>query len=41
MLSKLSDLINNLSQIYSEERRGCKERKKIKSICGLSELKNN
>ena len=33
MLSKLSGLINNLSEIYSKECRGCKERRKIKSAC--------
>ena len=27
MSSKLSDLINNLSEIYCKEYRGCKERK--------------
>ena len=41
MSSKLSDLINNLSEIYSKECRGCKERKKIKSVCNLIGLKNN
>ena len=39
--SKLSDLINNLSEIYSEECRRCKERKKIKSVCNLIGPKNN
>ena len=41
MSSKLSDVINNLSEIYSEEYRRCKERKKIKSVCNLIGLKNN
>ena len=41
MSSKLSNLINNLSKIYSEECRGCKERKKMKSVCNLIGLKNN
>ena len=39
--SKLSDLTDNLSEIYNEECRGCKERKKIKSVCNFTELKNN
>ena len=41
MLSKLSDLINDLSEIYSKQRRGYKERKKIKSLCDFVGLKNN
>ena len=41
MSSKLSDLINNLSEIYSEECKGCKERKKTKSVCDFIGLKNN
>ena len=32
MSNKLSDLINNLSKIYSKDSRACKERKKI-SVC--------
>ena len=39
--SKLSDLTDNLSEIYDEECRGCKERKKIKSVCNFTGLKNN
>ena len=34
-------LIIYLNKIYSEECRGCKERKKIKSVCNLIGLKNN
>ena len=41
MTNKLSDLVDNLSEIYSKECKGCKERKKIKSICGFIGLKNN
>ena len=41
MLSKLSDLINDLSEIYSKQLRGYKERKKIKSLCDFVGLKNN
>ena len=40
MSSKLSDLINNLSEIYKEYR-GCEERIKIKSVCDFIGLKNN
>ena len=42
MLSKLSDLINDLSEIYSKQHRGHKERKKIKSLgdfVGLGNIK--
>ena len=39
--SKLSDLTDNLSEIYNKECRGCKERKKIKSACNFTGLKNN
>ena len=41
MTRKLAGLINKLSEIYSEECRGCKERKKIKSVCDFIVLKNN
>ena len=41
MSSKLSDLINNLSEIYSEECRSCKEETKIKSIRDFIGLKND
>ena len=40
MSSKLSNLVNNLSEIYSRECRGCKEKKKIKSVCDFIGLKN-
>ena len=39
MSSKLSDLINNLYDIYSKKCRGCKEIKKIKSVCDFIGLK--
>ena len=41
MSSKLSDLINNLSETCSEECRRCKEGKEIKSIGNVIGLKNN
>ena len=41
MSSKLSDLVDNLSEIYRKECKGCKERKKIKSVCNFIGLKNN
>ena len=41
MSNKLSELINNLFEIYNDECRGCKERKKIKSVCNFTGLKNN
>ena len=41
MSSKLSDLINNLSEIYSEECRSCKEETKIKSIRDFIGLEND
>ena len=41
MSSKLLVLVNNLSEIYSEASRGCKEIKKTKSVCDLIGLKNN
>ena len=40
MSSKLSYLVNNLSEIYSKECRRCKERKEI-SACDFIGLKNN
>ena len=40
MSSTLSDLVDNLSEIYNKECRGCKERKKI-PVCGFIKLKNN
>ena len=41
MTSKLSDLVDNLSEIYKKECKGCMERKEIKSTCKFIELKNN
>ena len=38
MLSKLLDLVGNLSEIYSKD---WKERKKIKSVCDFIGLRNN
>ena len=40
MQSSLSKLVNNLSEIYSKECRGCKE-KKIKSVFDFIRPKNN
>ena len=40
MSSKSSDIINNLSEIYSKKCRGCKERKHI-SVCSFIGLKYN
>ena len=40
MWSKLSNLVNNLSEIYGKECRGCKEKKKI-SVCNFIGLKIN
>ena len=40
MSSKLSDLLNNLSEVYNNECRGCKERK-TKSICNFIGLRKN
>ena len=41
MTSKLSDLVDNLSEIYKKECKGRMERKKIKSLCDFIGLKNN
>ena len=41
MLNKLSDLVDNLSEIYKKECKGCEERRKIKSVCNFIGLKNN
>ena len=41
MSNKLSDLVDNLSEIYKKECKGCKERRKIKSVCNFIGLKNN
>ena len=40
MSSKLSDLLNNLSEVYRNECRGCKERK-TKSICNFIGVRKN
>ena len=40
MSTSLSSLVDNLSEIYSKECKGCKERKKMKSICNFIGLKN-
>ena len=41
MSSKLSDLVDNLSEIYSKECKECKERKKKKSICNFIGLEKD
>ena len=41
MASKLSDLVDNLSEIYKKEYRACTESKKIKSECDFIRFKNN
>ena len=41
MSSKLSDLVDNLSEIYKKECKGCNERRLIKSVCDFIGLKNN
>ena len=41
MSSKLSDLVDELSETYNKECKGCKERKKIKSVYNFIGLKNN
>ena len=33
MLTSLSSLVDNLSEIYKKKCKGCKERRKIKSVC--------
>ena len=40
-MTTLSNLVNNLSEIYKKECKGCKEKIKIKSICNFIRLKNN
>ena len=39
--TSLSNLIDNLSEIYKKECKTCKERRKIKSECNFIGLKNN
>ena len=41
MQSKLSDLVDNLSEINKKECKVCMERKKIKSECDFIGFKNN
>ena len=41
MSTSLSSLVDNLSEIYKKECKGCKERRKIKSVCNFIGLKNN
>ena len=41
MSNKLSDLVDNLSEIYKKECKGCEERRKIKSVCDFIGLNNN
>ena len=40
MSTSLSNLVDNLSEIYNEECRGCKERK-IESVCDFIGVENN
>ena len=41
MQSKLSDLVDNLSEINNNDCKACMERKNIKSKCGFVGFKNN
>ena len=41
MATSLSNLVDNLSEIYKKECKACEERKKIKSKCNFIGLKNN
>ena len=41
MTNKLSDLVDDLSEIYKKECKGCEEKRKIKLTCGFIGLKNN
>ena len=41
MQSKLSDLVDNLSEINKKEYKTCMERKDIKSECDFIKFKNN
>ena len=38
---KLSDVVDNLSEIYKKKCKACKESKKLKSVCNFIKLKNN
>ena len=40
MQTSLSNLVDNLSEIYSNDCKGCKEREKIKSMCDSIRIKN-
>ena len=37
----ISDLVDNLSEIYKKECKGCEEKRKIKSACDFIGVKNN
>ena len=41
MSTSLSSLVDNLSEIYKKECKGCEEKRKIKSVCNLIDLENN
>ena len=41
MATSLSNLVDNLSEIYKKECKACEERRKIKSECSFIGLKNN
>ena len=41
MSTSLSSLVDNLSEIYKKECKGCEEKRKIKSVCNFIGLENN
>ena len=41
MATSLSNLVDNLSEIYKKECKACEQRRKIKSECNFIGLKNN
>ena len=41
MLTSLSSLVDNLSEIYKKECKGCEERRKTRSVCNFIGLENN
>ena len=41
MNTSISDLVDNLSEIYKKECKGCEEKRKIKSTCDFIGVKNN
>ena len=41
MSTSLSSLVDNLSEIYKKECKGCEERRKIKSVCNFIDLEND